>query len=185
MKIRRTLTVLAAMLVALAGCSENAAAPVAPTVPEHAPRTVLGGLLSLVGVLQFSGLPDLTTNRHAEKFIVASQGGFVELNGFRVDIPAGALPNDTTVTIDLPTDNVLGKRVLAEFGPHGIQFSTPVTLTFPLTGVNWLGTIGVARWENGGWTWLGGTVSLDGLKLTGQTPHFSTYSARSYVLAGG
>jgi hypothetical protein len=109
----------------------------------------------------------------------------VELNGFRVDIPAGALPADTTVTINLPADNVLAKRLVADFEPHGVQFSTPVTLTFPLTGVLMLGgPIEVGRWENGAWTSLGGSVDLLGTRLTGQTPHFSTYAGK-YVLAGG
>ena len=179
MKIR-SLATLACALLALAGCSNDAQAPLAPT---QTPSAVLGGVLQVNQLLQFVGLPDLSGVRHAEKLIVASEGGFVELNGFRVDIPAGALPYDATVTIDLPTDNVLGKRLMAEFGPHGIQFNTPVTLTFPLAGVLWNGSpIEVARWENGAWTSLGGTVSNG--KLQGQTPRFSAYGGK-YILAGG
>jgi hypothetical protein len=172
----------AALLVALAGCSDLSQPTLA--TPQTSLAT-LGNSISLNGVLQFSGMPDLSGTRTASKRIIASQGGFVELNGFRVDIPAGALPSDTTVTIQLPTDNVLGKRLVAEFLPHGVQFSTPATLTFPLSGVLWSGAdIEVARWENGGWTSLGGSVNLLGTKLTGQTPHFSTYGGK-YVLAGG
>jgi hypothetical protein len=178
---RRSLA-LAAALVALAGCSDLGQPTLA--TPES-PSAVLGGTISLNGVLQFVGLPDLSGTRSASKRIIASQGGFVEIQGFRVDIPAGALPSDTTVTIQLPTDNVLGKRLIAEFLPHGVQFNTPVTLTFPLTGILWTGgDIEVARWENGGWTSLGGSVNLLGTTLTGQTPHFSTYGGK-YVLAGG
>jgi hypothetical protein len=147
--------------------------------------SVLGNSIDLNGVLKFVSMPDLSGTRHAEKYIVASQGGFVELNGFRVDIPAGALSQNTTVTIDLPTDNVLGKRLVAEFGPHGTQFSTPVTLSFPLTGVLLTGdAIEVARWENGGWTSLGGSVNALGTVLSSTTPHFSTYGGK-IVLAGG
>jgi hypothetical protein len=179
---RRTLALAVAALFALAGCSDVSQPTLA--APAQA-SSVLGGTIDLTGVLQFVGLPDLSGTRHAEKYIVASQGGFVELNGFRVDIPAGALSQNTTVTIDLPSDNVLGKRLIAEFGPHGTQFSTPVTLTFPLTGVLWLGgPIEVARWENGGWTSLGGSVNLLGTKLQSTTPHFSTYGGK-IVLAGG
>jgi hypothetical protein len=179
---RRTLALAAAALFSLAGCSDvsqpTLAAPVQST-------SVLSGIIDLTGVLKFVGLPDLTGTRHAEKYIVASQGGFVELNGFRVDIPAGALSQNTTVTIDLPTDNVLGKRVIAEFGPHGTQFNTPVTLSFPLTGVLLpLGPIEVGRWENGGWTSLGGSVNLLGTVLSSTTPHFSTYGGK-VILAGG
>lgn len=181
MNARRPAVLAALMLLALSGCSETSQ----PTLSApHGGSATLGLDISLTGVLQFSTLPSLSGTRHASKRIVASQGGFVELNGFRVDIPANALPADTVVTIDLPTDSLLGGRLLAEFGPHGIQFSTPVTLTFPLTGVLWSGDIEVARWEDGGWTSLGGSVNLLGTKLTGQTPHFSAYGGK-YVLAGG
>jgi hypothetical protein len=179
---RRTLTLAAAALFALGGCADLEQ----PTLsaPEQ-PSAVLGGLIDLNGVLQFSGAPSLLQPRHAEKYIVASEGGFVELQGFRVDIPAGALSANTTVTIDLPTDLVLAKRVIAEFGPHGTQFSTPVTLSFPLTDVNLPGSpIEVGRWENGGWTSLGGSVNSAGTVLQGTTPHFSTYGAK-VVMAGG
>jgi hypothetical protein len=179
---RRTLALAAAALFALGACSD-ASQPTLPA-PEQ-PSSVLGGLIDLSGVLQFIGLPNLFGTRHAEKYIVASQGGFVELNGFRVDIPAGALSQNTTVTIDLPSDIVLGKRLIADFGPHGTQFNTPVKLSFPLTGVLLLGTpVEVARWENGGWTSLGGSVNLLGTVLSGYTPHFSTYGGK-VVLAGG
>lgn len=182
MNARRTLSLAAAALFALAGCSDVSQPTFA--APEPA-SSVLGGTIDLNGVLQFVGLPDLSGTRHAEKYIVASQGGFVELNGFRVDIPAGALSQNTTVTIDLPTDNVLGKRLIAEFGPHGTQFNTPVTLRFPLTGVNLNGgAIEVGRWENGAWTSLGGSVNSLGTVLSSTTPHFSTYGGK-YVLAGG
>lgn len=182
MNARRTFTLAAAALFALGGCADMEQ----PTLsaPEQSAE-VLGGVISLNGVLQFIGIPNLLAPRHAEKYIVASEGGFVELQGFRVDIPAGALQANTTVTIDLPTDLVLGKRVIAEFGPHGTQFNTPVTLSFPLTGVLLPGgPIEVARWENGGWTSLGGSVNPAGTVLQGATPHFSTYGAK-VVMAGG
>ena len=178
---RRTFALVAALLV-LAGCSDSSQ----PTLSTPAPAAeLLSESISVNGLLQFTGSPDVSGTRHAEKRIIASQGGFVELNGFRVDIPAGALPADTVVTIDLPTDELLAKRLVAEFGPHGIQFNTPVTLTFPLTGVVWNGDpIEVARWENGAWTSLGGSVDLVGAVLQGTTPHFSSYGGK-VVLAGG
>ena len=182
MNARRSFTLAAAALFALAGCSDLSQ-PVL-SAPEQG-SAVLGGTISLNGVLQFAGTPDLSEPRHAEKYIVASEGGFVELNGFRVDIPAGALSQNTTITIDLPTDAVTAKRLIAEFGPHGTQFNTPVTLSFPLTGVVLNGSaIEVGRWENGGWTSLGGSVNPLGTVLSSTTPHFSTYGGK-IVLAGG
>ena len=182
MKLRALLS-LGAALFALAGCSEPTAPPLAP---EATPSALLSeGEIDLSGVLEFATLPDLSGARHAEAYIRAAEGGVVELNGFRVEIPAGALPADTLVTIDLPQDAVLGKRVIAEFGPHAVQFSTPVKITFPLEGVLLpaTGGVGVARWENGAWTPLGGTVSADGKSLSSTTPHFSAYGG--HVTAGG
>lgn len=182
MNARRTLTLAAAALFALGGCADLE--PPTLSAPEQ-PAAALSGTIDLNGVLQFAEMPDLLNNRHAEKYIVASEGGFVELNGFRVDIPAGALPANTTVTIDLPTDPALGKRLIAEFGPHGTQFNTPVTLSFPLTGVILSGQpIEVGRWENGAWTSLGGSVNALGTVLQSTTPHFSTYGGK-VVMAGG
>lgn len=179
--IRRTLVSLAAAAFVLAGCSEASQAPLAPTAPTR----TLGGGLDVSGLLQFVGTPNVGGTRHAEKYITAAQGGFVELNGFRVDIPAGALPYSTTVTIDRPGDNLLAKRVVAEFGPHGIQFNQPVTLSFPLTGVLLNGgPIEVARWESDHWVGLGGSISGDGTRLYGTTPHFSYYGGK-YIMAGG
>lgn len=183
MNLRRSLRAALASLVLVAGCSEAARSPIAP---EPAPAQLLGVEgVDVSPLLTFVSLPSVLGVRHAEKRIVAAEGGFVELNGFRVDIPAGALPADTVVTIDLPSDPLLAKRVMAEFGPHGVQFNTPVTLRFPLTGVLLSGgAIEVARWENGGWTSLGGSVNALGTVLTGTTPHFSVYGGK-YVMAGG
>lgn len=181
MNIRRTLVSLAAAAFVLAGCTEASQAPLAPTAPARA----LGGAIDVAGLLQFVGAPSLGGTRHAEKRITAAAGGFVELNGFRVDIPAGALPYDTTITIDLPADAVLAKRVMAEFGPHGVQFNQPVTLSFPLGNVLLLGgAIEVARWEDGEWVGLGGWTSAGGTRLNGTTPHFSYYGGK-YIMAGG
>jgi len=180
-KIRRTLVSLAVAAVALAGCTEASQAPLAPTAPAR----VLGSGIDVSGLLQFVGAPSLGGTRHAEKLITAAAGGFVELNGFRVDIPAGALPYDATVTIDLPSDAVLAKRVMAEFGPHGIQFNQPVTISFPLTGVLLSGgAVEVARWEDDHWEGLGGWTSGGGTRLNGTTPHFSYYGGK-YIMAGG
>lgn len=174
---------LGVALFAVTGCSE----PITPPVqPASAPSALLSaGGIDVSGVLEFATLPDLAGVRHAEAYIRAAEGGVVELNGFRVEIPAGALPADTLVTIDLPRDAVLGKRVIAEFGPHAVQFSAPVKITFPLDGVILpvSGGVGVARWENGAWTPLGGTVSADGQSLSSTTPHFSAYGG--HVTAGG
>jgi hypothetical protein len=181
---RRLLAFAAALAVTAAACSDHTG-PTLSSLPD-APAAVLGApSVSVAGLLQFAEIPDLTGTRQASKRILAAEGGFVELHGFRVDIPAGALPADTTVTITLPSDPLLGKRLMAEFEPHGVQFSTPATLSFPLAGVVLGGgPIGVARWENGAWNDIGGAVSGDGKVLSATTPHFSAYGGK-YIMAGG
>lgn len=180
--MRRSRSRIAILLAAVlaAGCAEPGATPVAPE-PSRSDALLSSATLDLTGVLSSASL-NLLAPRHAEKLIRASEGGYVELNGFRVDIPAGALAEDTRVTIDLPSDGLLASHLVAEFGPHGTQFSQPVTLSFPLTGVLLTGPVEVARWEGDHWQSLGGSV--EGLRLRGQTPHFSTYGGK-YVLAGG
>ena len=178
--LRRTLAALAAAACVMAGCSDRSQAPLAP--PADAARTVG---VDLPGLLQFIGIPNLTQPRHAEKLIHAADGGFVEVQGFRVDIPAGALPYDATITIDLPGDLLLAKRVVADFGPEGMVFNQPVTLSFPLTGVLLNGDpIQVSRWETDHWVGLGGWLSGGGTRLNGTTPHFSRYGG-TYIMAGG
>jgi hypothetical protein len=184
--MRRARNHLAILLAAAltASCAEPGSTPVAPTPTAGPSEALLSSSIDLTGVLRSVSLNPLAP-RHAEKLIRASEGGFVELNGFRVDIPAGALAADTKVTIDLPSDGLLAQHLIADFGPEGTQFRTPVTLSFPLTGVILGGgPVEVARWENGAWTSLGGGVTADGTRLQGQTPHFSEYGGK-YVLAGG
>jgi hypothetical protein len=182
--IHRFLLPLVAAVLAFAGCADRMEAPLSPA--ESGPDySLTSGSIDTNGVLEFAALPDLSRNRHAEKWIRAAEGGSVELNGFRVDIPAGALPYDALVTIDLPEDELLGKHVIAEFGPHAIQFNTPVKISFPLEGVLLTGqAIEVSRWENNAWTPLGGSVSADGKTLSSTTPHFSAYGGTT-VTAGG
>ena len=181
-RARNRLAILFAAVLA-AACADPGASPVAPALPEARSDLLLSGI-DLNGVLRVVSLSNLLGSRHAEKMISAAEGGSVEVAGYRVDIPAGALAEDTRITIDLPT-GLLGNYLVAEFGPHGTQFSKPVTLTLPLNGVLFGGrALEVARWENNAWQSLGGSVSADGKRLTGQTPHFSTYAGK-YVLAGG
>lgn len=184
---RRIAVSLLAAVLAVAGCTERPQGPLEPAALAPAAPTALidGPGIDVAGVLRLAGPPAWAGPRHVSKLVRAAEGGTVELNGYRVEIPAGALPHDATITIDLPRGGPLGQRLLAEFGPHGIHFNEPVTLTFPLRGVLLDGgALEVARWENGGWTSLGGSVSDDGASLSSTTPHFSTYAGK-YVMAGG
>ena len=62
-----------------------------------------------------------------------SLGGTGSTGGFLLQIPAGALAQETTITIDptspSPSTNAVGNAAL--FGPAGLTFSNPVELTLP------------------------------------------------------
>jgi len=73
--------------------------------------------------------------------VSAANGGTVAAaDGSSLSIPAGALPSDTTVSVtneavdpaSLPA-NVLGLSDIIEIRPPGLQFSSPVELTFKVS----------------------------------------------------
>jgi hypothetical protein len=134
------------------------------------------------GLLQFVDVPPLL-NRSTGKLIRAADGGYVELHGFRVDIPAGALTSDTYVTIKLPKTLPEALLVVADFGPNGTTFQVPVQVTMPLGGVSLLGidpaSVHISHWDGSQWVSHGGEVS--GSSLRANTTHFSVYGARDGV----
>jgi hypothetical protein len=152
--------------------------------PERAPAPALqdlhAGVFSTDGLLALLEIPDLLAPRSTGKWIRAAEGGYVELQGFRVDIPAGALAKDTFVTIDLPLTLPEAGYVAAAFGPSGTRFATPVRITLPLEGANLAGidleTVNVSYWDGSQWLNYGGTATPASVSST--TSHFSTYGAR-------
>ena len=62
--------------------------------------------------------------------VSASVGGTVSNSRVTLEFPAGALDKDTYVTmVMVDKDNLV-----AEFGPHGLVFNKPVTITWKLVG---------------------------------------------------
>jgi hypothetical protein len=61
--------------------------------------------------------------------ISARDGGVISNGRVTLEFPPFALSEDTEITIEMLTDGTLG----ADFGPHGIQFNRPVTLTMDLS----------------------------------------------------
>ncbi len=167
-------------VLAVVGCADLRS----PVAPERAEAVLQGEEVlpfSPDDVLMLLQPPDLTGGRHAGKLIRATKGGFVELNGFRVDIPAGGLAKDTFVTIDLPTTLPEANYVVADFGPSGLQFRRPVKITLPLKDANLAGidlsTVQVAFCNGTAWENYGGTATSAAVQSS--TLHFSTYGART------
>ena len=70
------------------------------------------------------------TASSASTMVSAQFGGVVSNGRVTLEFPAGALSQDTEITIDMLDDNTLG----VEFGPHGTQFNKPVTMSTDLRG---------------------------------------------------
>lgn len=122
----------------------------------------------------------------ASEEVTATEGGEVALDdGAAVNIPAGALTDDTEISIEssepaanLPDfDSIQG--LAYEFGPDGTTFDVPVELTLPLVGtpgadeeavVSWLNTE-TDQWEDLDTTSARGTV-------TAETTHFTLFVVR-------
>ena len=120
---------------------------------------------------------------------VGSAGAAIETadGGLALDIPAGALALETTITVEA-LDDLPGQdpRVIPgtsyEFGPDGTQFSVPVTIRLrydPAAVPD--GTsprmLRLHTFANGSWRVVpGSTVDVEQNTVTGQTSHFSRYA---------
>jgi hypothetical protein len=166
---------------AVGPASSEALSPPAGDLATPTPQFPLG--FSTNRVLTFLVPPSLTDPRHAEKLISAAQGGFVELDGFRVDIPKGALAEDTVITLDLPTTLPAANYVVADFGPTGLTFNKSVRITMPLLGVDLvdvnLDEVRIWYWNGSRWREPRGTATTT--SVTSRTTHFSTYGARKGI----
>jgi hypothetical protein len=114
--------------------------------------------------------------------ITASEGGTVEVDGAKLDIPAGALSEDTEITVQeiskagLPDAANIASTVY-ELGPDGTQFATPVTLSFAFDPSSTPeGKEAVLAWLDGD-AWSALTDSqVDGETVAATTRHFSVFA---------
>lgn len=169
--IRRLGISLSLLLAVLGtGCSEAAPEPLLSTL-RAVPALTASDLSELA---RFSQPPAVTTAQ-ASKWI-GPRGGRLELMGFAIDVPAGAVDRSTLFTLRLPVDLGDSEHVVAEFGPQDVRFKRPVTVELPFHNTSIEGTPapGVVSWD-GQWVRAGGTVSRDGERLRTTTDQFSTY----------
>jgi ZU5 domain len=151
------------------GCSDGAGNPLAaePAGPSLSAS-------DMAPLARFREKPSVNV-AWARKWI-GPQGGRLELMGFAIDVPAGAVDRMTQFSLRLPMDRDGSEHVLAEFGPHNVQFRRPVSIEFPYRGTSIEGAeVPVVVWWNGGWVNVGGSVTRDGRRLRTTTDHFSTY----------
>jgi hypothetical protein len=169
--VGRCVAAFALCFVSLAGCADID--PVEPVVPEE---QFLLALIPNAGVLAEyrSSLLSLFTPRTAIRSI-GPEGGSVELPGFEVVVPKGAVSGWTRFSIELPGSLLEAKRAFAEFEPHGVTFALPVTIRLPYRGTSAEGRKpSIIWWDGAAWVRYPTTLRSDGL-VEAQTDHFSVF----------
>ncbi len=155
-------------LLAFTGCSNN---PIADN-PQTAEPQVLSRAGRTVGAASASPI-----NLYAEQVISASEGGTLTLLDVVLDIPAGAVPQDTVFSITIPDDEIFYN----EFGTDGLTFDKPVTVTMSyrnadLSGINESTIrIGYLNERTGVWQDMVGTLDRVNKTVTAELYHFSAY----------
>jgi len=167
---------LVGVLLALAvGCSQSPVGPAtdAPVLLTRLSRA--GGALSAAEV-----------NLYVEQLVPTQSGGRLELLDVTLDIPPGAVANDTVFSIFIPDDELFYN----EFGTSGLVFDVPVSVTMSyrnadLTGITET-SIRIA-WYNADIAWepVDGTIDLVNKTVTAQLSHFSAYGLISDARPGG
>lgn len=146
-------------------------------------------LASMLLLLQACGSGDDSSveklgevGEQASKTITASDGGVLETESgsATLDIPADALAEDTELvvntldTADQPDAENLGSYVF-DFGPDGLEFESPVTLSLKLASDVPEGkTAHIATLEDGKWKNISSSQIKDG-KVSASITHFSLY----------
>lgn len=120
---------------------------------------------------------------------VNDQGGTVEADGARLDIPPGALNAPALIKIGVVTDPARPawtRKVIGlgrYFGPGGVMLNKPATVTLPFTALDVQRTqdfqdlrVWCLREEDGSWEYLGtSVVDATNYTVTAKTLHLSTF----------
>jgi hypothetical protein len=172
-------------LLVFYGCSkDNGIVGPAETGPDNP-----GGEINILQVAD-DGYTTCGGSFSSEEYIIAAEGGTVELQfsfydimtaDHTIDIPAGALPADTTMSISAP----IPWMAVVELGTDGIDFLHSVNVELNWSG-RYLGSLspksdlGVFRWDPDMYTWeeVPAKVSFGAGWITAvfQRDHFSRYA---------
>lgn len=141
----RRIGFLAAVVSVMAACSGEPTTAPAATSPQapvaqtpSAPQAglvdgLVGGLLNLNLVANLQRTTPLASSITVSQTI-GSGGGTLSIPaaGVTVTVPAGALSAPTVITMTARA----GSAVAYDFGPHGITFAKPLSLSQKLSGTN-------------------------------------------------
>ena len=156
-------------------------------------RTMQGlALLSLIllGVLTIIASGGGNGDEPQADVIGPAGGTVTDPEGASVTIPAGALTENTLISVSthisatsLPGPTLGGPSYKggASFGPDGLVFQLPVTITIPITNTLSPGAtypLYLFRPETGGWTQTEfiAVVNADGTSVDAEVTHFSTFT---------
>src|SRR5258706_2736080 len=143
--------------------------------------------LTAVGPGSSCGSPASPSGQPVTRQVVSAAGGTVSTaNGrFKMQIPPGALRQDTAITIgvDPPAGGTLGP--VYEVGPTGTQFLRGVTLSLSLVGIDLGGadadSLHVATLSGGRWVPVASTTDRSRLLVAGQITHLSPWTVIVYT----
>ena len=107
--------VLFAAALIVTGCSKS---PVAPSAENPEPQLLQRSIESVYRSFK-------TSSFYTEQDISAETGGVIEFYDVIMEIPPGAVDNDTLFSINIPDINIF----LNEFGTSGLVFNEPVKVT--------------------------------------------------------
>lgn len=122
--------------------------------------------------------PDPEVGKSYEQAITAAAGGTLatDSGSAALDVPAGALAADTTLTVAVAAKESGTATSVFDFGPTGTQFQTPVTLKLKYDGDPGTDKKAVlATYTDGAWVEVPGS-SLAGGVVSGEISHFSKFS---------
>ncbi|MCC6747101.1 MAG: hypothetical protein IT371_05535 [Deltaproteobacteria bacterium] len=121
------------------------------------------------------GTPTKETTR-----VTSSTGGKVATKDGKttLDIPAGALPADTDITVTPKAQGTDTATAIYDFGPDGLKFTKPVKLAIKYDGAAPpTGKKLVLAWKDAGkWTPVAGSSFAGGM-VSGDIEHFTEYTA--------
>ncbi len=145
-----------------------------------------GMLVAIVGLLAACEVddggtatkPDPNEGKNYSQPVAAAEGGVLSTDGGTADvtIPAGALAEDTTITVKVESATAGAQSSVYDFGPNGTQFLTPVTVSIAFSGSAGSERKAVLAWQDDDkWVEVAGSKVTDG-RVTGSINHFTKFT---------
>lgn len=119
---------------------------------------------------------------------IGASGGTLALGQVALEVPSGALAADTVLTVaeELSPADPTGVVAAWDFGPDGLQFAVPATLSVdgvatPATGerltLSWYDEVAAA--------WVDLPTTVDGSVASAPVEHFTTFALRTVSIDAG